>query len=202
MGKSRLLPGGVPAPFPFLPQVVFGGRRVLSPRQVRKLVYEAPGCAGPTAEGSREGRVCLRLRVFSLQTRPWPKRSILYLVGLPRNQAAAERRRAPGVGRPGASSARRPPERGPLPAGVPSAPQPGPARPRRTWVPQVRDGTPWPLRPGGSELSQKRSPWRRSRRLPEPGPQSLTEPCSWPHVEPYLKGQRTRGGVGDRVPAT
>lgn len=137
MGKSRLLPGGVPAPAPFLPQVVSWDRWILSPSQgllspwqVRKLLYEAPRCAGPAVKGPREGRVCLWLRVFSLQTRPSPKCFILCVwwgCHVPRLLPTATR-----------------------PWGWAT---PGPPRPRHLWKEDCSSGDPLitPARPGQAQ---------------------------------------------------
>lgn len=79
MEKSRLLPGGVPAPSPFLPQAVPGVGRFSVPAKPSaargrcgNCFMRLPGTQDPLW-GIQGGAGLLWFQVFSLQTRPLPK---------------------------------------------------------------------------------------------------------------------------------
>lgn len=67
MGKSRLLPGGVPAPFPFLPQVVFWDGWILSPSHPSRCgscFMRLPGVWGPLQRDPGRGRFACGCECF------------------------------------------------------------------------------------------------------------------------------------------
>lgn len=101
----------MPALSPLLPQVVSGDRWILSPSQgllsplqVRKLLYEAPGGCRAGCEGT-QGRAGLLVvaSVFPANMAFAKMFHPMCVVGLPRNQAAANGYKALGMGRSGAS---------------------------------------------------------------------------------------------------